>query len=91
MARGRHAATQILLVVLTIERAGQTDQAIQAYEAAPEVYPDFLPAIQGLASLVVGSDPSDPRIDGWLEQIALRSAEGPWREWAGHLRLRRPE
>jgi len=69
-------------LALTLERAGQADGAIQAYEAALEVYPDFLPAIQGLASLVARSNPDDPRMQGWLEQIALQSPDEKWRDWA---------
>lgn len=71
-----------LNLAITLERAGQTDEAIRAYETALEVYPDYLPAIQGLAALVARSAPDDPRLGRWLEQIALRSEEGRWSEWA---------
>ena len=68
-------------LAMTLEQAGQVDDALASYTAALEVYDGFLPAIQGLASLTLRSRREDERMRGWLEDIALRG-EGAWREWA---------
>jgi hypothetical protein len=44
--------------------------------------PDYLPAIQGLARQLVRNGGSDERLDGWLREIAMRSTDPHWREWA---------
>ena len=69
-------------LAMTLEQAGQVDEALASYSAALEVYDGFLPAIQGLALLTVKSGLKDDRTAGWLEAIALRSSEASWREWA---------
>ena len=69
-------------LALTLERAGQSDEAIATYSAALEVYPEFLPAVQGLASLLLRTDREDERLGHWLELIALRSRSQEWKEWA---------
>jgi tetratricopeptide (TPR) repeat protein len=71
-----------LNLAITLERAGRDDEAVAAYTAALEVYPDYLPAIQGLARHAVRSGLSDERLDGWLREIAMRSTDAGWREWA---------
>jgi len=79
-------------LALVMERAGRTDEALAGYEAALEVWPGYLPALQGLASLTLrAGDREDPRLQGWLEEVALRG-EGAWKAWArGELgRFRRP-
>jgi tetratricopeptide (TPR) repeat protein len=65
---------------------GREEEAVAAYTAALEVYPDYLPAIQGLARHAVRSGLSDERLDGWLREIAMRSTDAGWREWALHAR-----
>jgi Tfp pilus assembly protein PilF len=67
---------------LTLDRAGQEDGALQEYTAALEVYPGFLPAIQGLARLAVATGREEPRLLGWLETIALEGETEEWRRWA---------
>jgi Tfp pilus assembly protein PilF len=69
-------------LALTLERAGRSGEAIATYSAALEVYPDYLPAIQGLASLTLKSGSDDERMQGWLEAIAMRCKDAKWREWA---------
>lgn len=67
---------------LVMEQAGRTDEALASYAAALEVWPSYLPALQGIASLTLRSgDRDDPRLEGWLEEVALRG-EGQWRAWA---------
>jgi len=80
-----------LNLAITLERAGQMDEAIQSYEAALQVYPDYLPAIQGMAMLVVRLGGEDPRLPAWLDQIALRSEGSGWKEWADRHRLKANE
>ena len=69
-------------LAMTLEQAGQVDEALASYSAALEVYDGFLPAIQGLALLTVKSGRDDERLEGWLKAIALRSESGQWRTWA---------
>jgi hypothetical protein len=56
--------------------------AFKAYETALEVAPEDLAAIEGLASLAVRTSRSDPRLHGWLDQIALGATEPQWASWA---------
>ena len=58
--------------------------------SALEVWPSYLPALQGLASLTLRvGDREDPRLEGWLQEIGLRG-ETNWSSWAqarmGHKR-----
>ena len=69
-------------LAMTLEQAGQVDEALACYSAALEVYDGFLPAIQGLALLTLKSGRGDERMRCWLEQIALRSSQNRWRSWA---------
>jgi Tfp pilus assembly protein PilF len=71
-----------LNLAITLERAGREEDATAAYTAALEVYPDYLPAIQGLARQLVRTGGSDERLDDWLREIAMRSTDPAWREWA---------
>ena len=72
---------------LVMEAAGQTAEAMASYEAALDVWPGYLPAIQGAASLALRSGQRDEqRLAGWLDEVALRGDDG-WREWARVRRL----
>lgn len=71
-----------LNLAITLERAGREEDAVAAYTAALEVYPDYLPAIQGLARQAVRDGVRDERLDGWLCEIAMRSTDPEWRAWA---------
>ncbi len=64
------------------------DEAYQSYEAALEVYPGYIPAIQGMARLAVRSGRDDPRLERWLERIALEGETEAWRQWASGQRAR---
>lgn len=69
-------------LALVMERAGRNAEAMANYEAALEVWPSYLPALQGLASLTLRSGSSeDPSLAGWLQEISLRG-ENQWRTWA---------
>ncbi|MCC7171889.1 MAG: hypothetical protein IT459_15700 [Planctomycetes bacterium] len=69
-------------LAITLERAGRTSDALASYEAALQVSPDYLPAIQGLAVATVRSGARDERLRGWLDRVALESESETWREWA---------
>jgi Flp pilus assembly protein TadD len=72
-------------LALTLESAGRTEGALDAYATALEVSPGYLPAIQGLASLQLRTGQADHRTPDLLEQIAMRGDE-TWRQWAvGHM------
>jgi hypothetical protein len=65
---------------LVMEAAGRNDEAMASYDAALEVWPGYLPAIQGAASLALRSGQRDgPRLAGWLDEVTLRGDDG-WRE-----------
>jgi len=67
---------------ITLEMAGKVEDALASYRAALEVYPDYLPAIEGVASLTMRAGKKDERLAGWLDAIALRGETQGWREWA---------
>jgi Flp pilus assembly protein TadD len=66
---------------LCLERAGRIEDAMASFDAALQVSPEHLPAIQGAALLAVRSGREEPRLAGWLDAIAMRS-DAPWRGWA---------
>jgi hypothetical protein len=67
---------------MTLEEAGRVEDAIASYTAALEVYPGYLPAVQGVARLTVRSRIHDERLGNWLEAIAEQSSDESWRAWA---------
>jgi tetratricopeptide (TPR) repeat protein len=69
-------------LALCMERAGRPEDALRAYEAALEVEPESLPAMQGAAVLLVRTGRSDPRLPTWLASISSRSGADDWRHWA---------
>ncbi len=69
-------------LALTLERAGRLDEAFKTYETALEVAPEDLAAIEGLASLAVRTRRDEPRLRGWLEQIALVATDTSWASWS---------
>ena len=70
-------------LALCMERAGRVDDALRAYDTALEVAPESLAAMQGAAVLVVRTSREEPRLDRWLDAIALRAEALDWRAWAG--------
>jgi Tfp pilus assembly protein PilF len=69
-------------LALCLEQAGRVDDAIAAYETALQVRPSYLPAVQGIACLMLRSGKSDERVGPWLEDIAMRSDDAAWQDWA---------
>ena len=69
-------------LALTLEMAGKVEEALASYGAALEVYPEYLPAVQGIASLTVRTGRQDERLKGWLDVIAMRSESPEWKTWA---------
>jgi len=69
-------------LALTLEQAGQTDEAIATYKTALEVYPGHIGSIEALAKLHVVNGRAAPELAGWLDEIAMRGENERWREWA---------
>jgi tetratricopeptide (TPR) repeat protein len=69
-------------LALTLESAGRLEEAFKTYETALEVAPEDLAAIEGLAGIAARTGRDEPRLQGWLEQIALGAAGADWAEWA---------
>ena len=67
---------------ITLELAGKVAEAFASYGAALEVWPNYLPAVQGIASLAVRQRSNDERLPLWLQEIAIQSSDPSWRDWA---------
>ena len=52
---------------LVMEQGGRNDDAKAAYESALEVWPEYMPAMQGLAMMVVRMGAAEPRLHGWTK------------------------
>lgn len=76
-----------LNLAITLERAGQEDEALAAYTAALEVYPGYVPAIQGLAKLFLSTGRDDPRLEEWLTRLSVEGESEEWRDWAKERRV----
>lgn len=76
-------------LALVFDRAGRTDDAMEAACAATEVRPGHLPAIQLLALLCRREGRSRPDLARMLDEIALRG-DADWRAWAQEQRQRLP-
>jgi tetratricopeptide (TPR) repeat protein len=70
-------------LAMTFELAGRVDDAIKAYSAALEVYPEYLPSVMGLAKLQIKTDRSDSETPKLLRHISMRAEDVLWRDWAG--------
>lgn len=73
---------------LVFERAGRSDDAVSAYATTLEVTPQYMPALQGRASLMIRLGRADDATQVALGEIALRGTTEHWREWA-KMRLAR--
>jgi Tfp pilus assembly protein PilF len=76
-------------LALTLERAGETDEAIETYRTALEVWPGHIGTVQALARLHVVARREAAELGEWLDEIALRGESERWREWASVQRARR--
>src|SRR5262245_9125322 len=70
-------------LALVMEAAGKTDEALGAYASALEVRSEYMPAIQGMARLLVREGRGDDRLPWLLGEVALRAQDSAWRTWAG--------
>lgn len=77
-----------LNLALTLEKAGRVDEALAAYAAALEVYPEHLASMEGLVKLQLSSRKTDEKTGHMLDEIALRGESPEWREWAKIQRTR---
>ena len=67
---------------IAMERAGRGDEAFRAYEAALEVAPGNIAAMQGAALCSARSHTTPPQLASWLDTIAVRGESSAWRDWA---------
>jgi hypothetical protein len=57
-------------------------EAEASYMSALEVYPGYMPAIQGAARLAVGEGQRTADLRRWLDEIAVGGESEAWRSWA---------
>jgi Tfp pilus assembly protein PilF len=76
-------------LALCFEDAGRFDEALEHYASALEVCPGYVPAMQGAASASLRFGKPDPRLRGWLDEVALRGETASWREWAAEHVVRK--
>ena len=69
-------------LAITLEMAGKVEDALAGYKTALEVYPDYLPAIEGLARLSARLGKNGDKLPDWLGSIAMRAEDPAWKEWA---------
>jgi Tfp pilus assembly protein PilF len=69
-------------LALVMEAAGKTDEALSGYASALEVREEYLPAIQGMARLLVREHRDDDRLKWLLGEVSLRTQDATWRRWA---------
>lgn len=76
---------------LTYERAGRVDEALAAYAGAREVRREHVPAMVALARLELRSGKANDGTSDLLREIAARSNNQEWREWARLELLKRDD
>ncbi len=69
-------------LALTLERAGRTSEALDAYAKALEVTPEHMPTIQALTRLQLRAGRTNDLTPDFLKAIALRGDTNEWRQWA---------
>ncbi|HYE63784.1 MAG TPA: tetratricopeptide repeat protein [Phycisphaerales bacterium] len=69
-------------LALTLEVAGRTEEAIDTYRTALEVYPEHIATMQALTRIQVRTGRSDAETKKMLAEIALRGETEEWRKWA---------
>jgi Tfp pilus assembly protein PilF len=76
-------------LALTLERAGRTPEALDAYASALEAVPEHIPTIQALTRLQLRTNQPDERTPAFLDTIALQGDTPEWRQWARLERAKR--
>ncbi|MGD9789010.1 MAG: hypothetical protein AB7Q00_08020 [Phycisphaerales bacterium] len=71
-----------LNLALALHRAGKSVDAIASARAALEVRPEYVPAKQALALLLVQSGTRTDETDHLLDDISLAGETDRWRSWA---------
>lgn len=69
-------------LALTLEKAGRTTDALEAYGSALSASPEHVATMQALARLQVRSDRRDESTGRLLAEIAMRGETPSWRDWA---------
>ena len=69
-------------LAMALEKAGKFDDAIASYDSALEVFPNHLPSLMGKARLQIRTSNTDESTIDALEQIAFRSTDPTWADWA---------
>lgn len=75
-------------LAMTLERAGRTDEALDAYRTALEVCSDHLPTLQAMTSLQLRCGQDDESTRARLRTISLRG-DRVWQAWAKQKLLQR--
>jgi tetratricopeptide (TPR) repeat protein len=83
-----HPDPRVNLAIL-LDQVGRSEDALACFTAALEVYPGYLPALQGLALTTLRSGRDHPQLDDWLDSIALHGESRYWRGWATAMRAQR--
>ena len=76
-------------LALTMERAGKNQEALEAFESALVLAPEFVPGLQGYAALRVRMGLEGQETDRLLDELSLRASEKPWRDWVDRVRVTR--
>ncbi|MGD9791117.1 MAG: hypothetical protein AB7Q00_08755 [Phycisphaerales bacterium] len=71
-----------LNLALALHRAGKSVDAIAAARAALEVRPEYVPAKQALALLLVNAGTRTVETDQLLDDVSLAGETDRWRSWA---------
>lgn len=71
-----------LNLALTLEKAGRTDEAMDAYRTALEVYPEHIQTMEALARLQIKSGRTNSETPRLLSEVAMRGESERWRDWA---------
>ena len=69
-------------LAIALEAAHKHGEAMEAAQAALEVQPGHLPAIQALAFIQVTSHQTNDKTKSLLASIIERSQEADWKDWA---------
>jgi tetratricopeptide (TPR) repeat protein len=77
-----------LNLAIALDRGGKVEEAMAAAQAALEVRPGYLPAVQALASYQVRARTTDAQTPVLLAAIIEQSEDPTWRSWAERQQIR---